>query len=84
MPQHYEKKQGIKTDKIGVGIILQLIGIAIAIFTFATIIGPIIGVALLFAGGAVARQKRYLCQGCGNEMAKEARVCPVCKATYDE
>jgi lipopolysaccharide biosynthesis regulator YciM len=84
MAAHYVTKNKIKKDKIGVGVILQLLGIAIAIFTFATIVGPIIGLAMLIGGGVMAREKRYLCQGCGNEMAKEARVCPVCKATYDE
>jgi rubrerythrin len=81
--QHYENKEKAKNDQIIMWIVLQWIGLALVIFTFMSVIGPIIGVILIIAGAVAYRKRKYLCRKCRNEMTEEAKVCPVCKSTYD-
>jgi hypothetical protein len=60
----------------------SVLGFGIGIFFSVTVIGPVIGLALFCTGFAVARQKRFICLDCGNELARELRLCPACNATY--
>lgn len=83
-PQRYRSKKAIRKDKIGVGVLLEILGIAIGIFTLPSVIGPIIGLAMFGCGFAIARQKRFVCVSCGNELAPESKECPTCKAQYEK
>ncbi len=78
----YPTKKEIAKDKIGFGCLLELLGIALIIFTFFTVIGPIAGFIILLYGFSIARQKRYVCRNCGNELNKESKLCPACGAKY--
>ena len=61
---------------------LEAIGIFVFFITFFTIVGPLVGLALFACGYAIARQKRYVCRNCGNELAPESKICPACSAVY--
>ncbi len=80
----FTHKRAIRKDRAGVGALLEMIGLVVVIFTFTTIIGPLIGVLLIACGFSIARQKRYVCVRCGNDMSKESKVCPACDARYDK
>ncbi len=80
----YGQKKAIRKDKIGVGCLLEAIGLGICLFTLLTIIGPIIGLAVFGCGFAIARQKRFVCVNCGNELSPESKFCPACSAIYEQ
>ena len=78
----YTSKKAVSKDKIGIGCLLEAIGIFVFFITFFTIVGPLVGLALFACGYAIARQKRYVCRNCGNELAPESKICPACSAVY--
>lgn len=78
----YTSKKAVSKDKIGIGCLLEAIGIFVFFITFFTIVGPLVGLALFACGYAIARQKRYVCRNCGNELAPESKICPSCSAVY--
>ena len=78
----YTSKKAISKDKVGLGCLLEAIGICLFFLTIFTIIGPLVGLALFGCGYAIARQKRYVCRNCGNSLAPEAKICPTCSAVY--
>lgn len=80
----YNKKKSIRRDSIGLGVSLEILGIAIGVFYLSTIIAPIVGLILFGFGYSIVRQRRYVCMNCGNELLPESRLCPVCRAKYDE
>lgn len=77
-PVAYRKEHS--ADRLGVGCVVQAVGLAITILTFFTVIGPIIGLAMLLYGGSVSRQKTYTCDNCGNYIAPTSTVCPTCQS----
>lgn len=77
-------KEVIRKDKVGIGVLLQLLALAVFIFTFFTIIGPIIGIAFFILGGKIHRCKRYICSECRNEVNKESKICPACSMRFEE
>ena len=76
----YTSKKSVSKDKIGIGCLLEAIGIFVFFITFFTIVGPLVGLALFACGYAIARQKRYVCRNCGNSLAPESKICPSCSA----
>jgi hypothetical protein len=78
----YTSKKSVSKDKIGIGCLLEAIGIFVFFTTFFTIVGPLVGLALFACGYAIARQKRYACRNCGNSLAPESKICPSCSAVY--
>jgi predicted amidophosphoribosyltransferase len=77
-PVAYRKEH--LADRLGVGCIVQAVGLGIMILTFFTVIGPVIGLAMLFYGGSVSRQKTYTCDNCGNYIAPTSTICPTCQS----
>ena len=78
----YQKKKTKRKDRLGLGVLLEIIGILGAIATLPTIIGPFIGLLIFAAGFGISRQRRYFCRDCGNEMNKEAITCAACGTKY--
>ena len=78
----YTSKKAVSKDKIGIGCLLEAIGIFVFLITFFTIVGSLVGLALFACGYAIARQKRYVCRNCGNSLAPESKICPSCSAVY--
>lgn len=75
------KKSARRADRIGLGALLQLVGVAFC-FIPGGILGISFGVAAFIVGAKISRGKRYLCDRCGNEVAQESRLCPTCHATF--
>lgn len=50
--------------------VLELIGVLLIIFTFFTVIGPIIGFLFLILGhnAAYTKEKVYVCKACKSEL----------------
>jgi len=76
----YRNKTAIRKDKIGFGFLLEVLGIVIGILTLS----PLIGAIIFFSGFAVARLKRFVCVNCGNELSRESKICPTCRAQYEK
>lgn len=70
-----KKKKG---EFAGVGCVIQFIGLCL-LFVFP--IGTIFGVALLAYGGM--KSIKLICGECGNSVEKTSKLCPHCKATFD-
>jgi predicted RNA-binding Zn-ribbon protein involved in translation (DUF1610 family) len=45
-----------------------------------TVVGAIVGIALLIVGRRMAT-RTFICQ-CGNEMTKDTKICPTCEAQF--
>ena len=73
--QHQIQK---KNEIIGVGCLVQGIGLLVIIFGFFWIFPIFIGIILLVIGSRMA--VKYVCPQCKNPLAgKDVRICPVCK-----
>ena len=58
------------------GVAVQLIGLLLC----WTVVGAIVGIPLIIVGRRVAT-RTFICQ-CGNEMTKDAKICPTCGARF--
>ncbi len=67
-----------KSEFIGVGCWIQLIGIVL-LFLFP--IGTIIGVALLVIGSRFSY--KFICSECGNKVEKTSKICPHCGVKFE-
>lgn len=72
------KKAKLK-DRLGVGCIIQAIGLLLGLVTFFTIIGPVIGLLLFIVGTKYAGEKIYFCNNCNNEVLEASTLCPGCR-----
>ena len=58
------------------GIAVQVIGLLLC----WTVVGAIVGIPLLIVGRRIAT-RTFVCH-CGNEMTKDAKICPACGAHF--
>jgi hypothetical protein len=58
------------------GVAVQLIGLLLC----WTVVGAIVGIPLIIVGRRVAT-RTFICH-CGNEMTKDAKICPTCRAHF--
>ena len=66
-----------KSDSIGGGVIVQIIGVLFCL----TLVGALLGVPLIIWGGKIARKKR--CSECGTTLASSSvKICPACKSFF--
>lgn len=73
-------KKITKSDFVGVGAFVQLIGIIMMFFWFP--LGLIAGFIALLIGSRMALYK--ICSQCGNKLQnKESKVCPTCRASFN-
>ncbi|MCI5167118.1 MAG: hypothetical protein D3903_13740 [Candidatus Electrothrix sp. GM3_4] len=75
MTNNVKAKRIKKSEFAGVGMWYQLIGLLFCL----TIVGAIIGIPLMLIGARKAIV--YKCSNCINKIEKEAKVCPVCRAS---
>lgn len=67
------------SDTLGVGCVVQAIGLALIVFTFLSVIGPLLGLLLLIWGAQISRAKVYTCGNCGNQIVVSSTICPACQ-----
>jgi len=76
-PQIQQFARKVKGDKIGTGVIVQIIGVALCV----TVYGLVIGVPLIIWGALLAR--RVACSECGTILNnREVKLCPCCKTQF--
>ena len=68
-----------KAEFIGVGALVQLVGLVL-LFFFP--LGTIAGVLLLIIGSAMS--VKTICSSCGNKVEKTSKLCPTCKASFEK
>jgi DNA-directed RNA polymerase subunit RPC12/RpoP len=82
LPQNLRKNTtwGVAVQLIGMLFCWTVIGAIVGIPLRWTVIGAIVGIALIIVGRRMAT-RRFICH-CGNEMAKDATICPRCGAHF--
>lgn len=73
----YRKERN--SDTLGTGCIVQAIGLALIVFAFMSIVGPLLGLLLLVWGAQISRAKVYICGHCGNQISESSTICPACQ-----
>jgi Zn finger protein HypA/HybF involved in hydrogenase expression len=77
---HQKAEIKSKSEFIGVGCFVQLVGLVL-LFLFP--IGTIAGVLLLILGGRMAI--KLVCSSCGNPVSgKQVKVCPSCQSAFSK
>jgi hypothetical protein len=81
-PQNLRKNTtwGVALQVIGLLLCWTVVGAIVGIPLFWTVGGAIVGIPLFIVGRRIAT-RTFICH-CGNEMTKDAKICPTCGAHF--